>query len=235
MVLPLLIASCGQVQVARGIHDPFEAGNRATHRANVRLDRNLIRPVANAYGTGVPKPVRTGIHNFATNLGEPATFVNSVLQLRPGQALRAAARFSINSTVGIAGLFDPATAFGITRRSSDFGETLHVWGAPEGNFVELPVLGPSTERDAAGTVVDFILNPLQAFLPTREYNSTLGVRAVDSLGRRYDFSPLIDSTLYNSADSYAQARILYLESRRYKLSGGRQTYNDPYANPYGNQ
>ena len=108
----------------------------------------------------LPKPVAEGVSNVAENLGTPSDVLNNILQLRPKPAITNTVRFVINTTVGIGGIFDPATAMGIYADETDFGETLHVWGAREGAFLVVPFAGPTTERDLIGSVVDAITNPI---------------------------------------------------------------------------
>nr|WP_253799086.1 VacJ family lipoprotein [Rhodovulum sp. P5] len=230
----VLLSACARPDAPAGINDPDEARNRIIHEDNVTLDRAVIRPVANAYGTVVPGPVRTGIDNFASNLGLPSAILNSLLQFRPGDAVKNTGRFVVNSTVGIGGLFDPASAMGLTEAEADFGETLYVWGVPEGEYVEHPVLGPSTTRDSVGGLVDMVLDPLgfvNAASVARNAKASAGVIKV--LNFRYESEGLIDSVLYDSADSYAQSRQIYLDNRRFELGQGRDpTYFDPYEDPY---
>ncbi|WP_212523771.1 VacJ family lipoprotein [Actibacterium sp. MT2.3-13A] len=229
-----LLTACTPPSGPGEINDPFEARNREVHEANKQLDRTFMRPGSQRYGRAVPKPVRAGIENFSDNLSLPGMVVNSVLQLRLDDAAWNAGRFLFNSTIGLAGVFDPASDIGITERKTDFGETLHVWGFREGAYLELPVLGPSTERDAIGKVVDIALNPIGSVLtyPEAEIAAAAGIAA--RVGDRYDHSELIDSILYDSADSYAQARILYLQNRRFELGGSEEPdYYDPYEDPYG--
>lgn len=232
-----VLASCGTPAGTGEFNDPYEEHNRSIHETNKDIDRAVLRPVSQAYGTTVPEPVRRGVSNFADNLDLPGMVVNDLLQLRLEDAISNTTRFFFNSTVGLAGVFDPATAIGIYERDTDFGETLHVWGAGEGAYVELPLLGPSTERDLVGKVVDLAMNPTRAFIPgeIRGAGTTAGVTA--RIGDRYEYSELIDSLLYESADSYAQARLLYLQNRRYELNGSEEPqyldpYEDPYADPY---
>jgi len=125
---------------------------------------------------------------------------------------------------------DPATEMGLDERSSDFGETLHVWGVPEGAYVVLPMLGPSTERDAVGWVVDFAANPVSAFVDPPETDYVTGFKIAAMIGDRYEYSGIIDELLYESADSYTQARLLYLMNRRHELGSEVQFEEiDPYA------
>jgi phospholipid-binding lipoprotein MlaA len=229
-----LLAACSSPTEPGGINDPFEARNREVHNANKRVDRAILRPGSQRYGRIVPKPVRQGIENFSDNLALPGMVLNDLLQFRPGDALSNTGRFLFNSTIGLAGVFDPASDIGITERKTDFGETLHVWGFREGTYLELPLLGPSTERDAVGKVVDFVLDPVGRVLSWPESGVVTAADMAASTGDRYDHTDLIDSILYESADSYAQARLLYLQNRRFQLGRGEETdYYDPYEDPYG--
>lgn len=229
------LAACGPAPAPQGINDPYETENRATHAFNVALDRNIIKPMSAGLGSG-GGPVSEGIGNFADNLGTPGDVVNNLLQVRVGQATHNTLRFAINSVIGLGGIFDPATAMGVTEKKTDFGETLHVWGVDEGAYVELPLLGPSTQRDALGSVVDLALDPMNYLLPRPEsYVGTMAKLAA-KLGDRGRYSATVDSILYDSADSYIQARLLYLQNRRYELgqtSGEFASFEDPYEDPYG--
>lgn len=235
-----VMAALGACTAPDGVsefNDPYEARNRRVHESNTATDKALVRPVAMAYGTAVPGPVRTGVSNFADNLSLPGAVLNSLLQLRPGDAAQNTTRFFLNSTIGIAGLFDPATAMGAYEVETDFGETLHVWGVREGAYLELPVVGPTTERDFAGKIVDVALNPLRP-MASAELRQAAGVSKVFArIGDRHEYSDLVDSLLYESADSYAQTRLIYLQTRRHKLGRGDDPdyfdpYDDPYQDPY---
>ena len=236
VALALGLAACGPADIPPGdlINDPHEAQNREFHELNITVDRALLRPVSQGYGTIVPEPVRNGLSNMASNLNQPGYVVNNILQFRIGQAMQNTTRFLINSTIGIGGLFDPASARGVLPADTNFGETLHVWGAEEGAYVELPFFGPSTTRDTAGRVVDVALNPLRYLVTSPESDYVTGLETVDLMGQRYQFGDVIDGVLYESEDSYAQARSLYLQNRRFELRGDRQQddYFDPYEDPY---
>ncbi|MGC9420617.1 MAG: MlaA family lipoprotein [Rhodovulum sp.] len=227
------LAGCA-APIPSGINDPHEAQNRAVHRENVALDRSLVRPVATAYGRSVPGPIRAGLSNFSSNLSLPGAVINSLLQLRPGDAVQNTTRFLINSTIGIGGLLDPATPMGATEIETGFGETLHVWGVREGDYVELPILGPSTERDAVGRIVDLAFDPLGLVSLSSDGRYALAsVKAAAGVDARYENGEVIDSILYESADSYAQARQIYLQNRRFQLGrGATPDYFDPYEDPY---
>jgi phospholipid-binding lipoprotein MlaA len=236
LALLLVQGGCGPAPLPTGINDPDEAANREVHEVNKALDRALVGPSSEVYGSVLPGPVRQGVSNLSSNLTLPGDAMNSVLQGRPGPAIENAVRFLLNSTVGVVGLFDPAGAIGIEGKSTDFGETLHVWGVPEGTYVELPVLGPSTSRDLVGRVVDVALDPVRLILPGREGVAATVAGGLSRLGDRYRFDSTVDSVLYDSADSYAQTRLLYLQNRRFELgqtTGGTDgaaegEFIDPY-------
>lgn len=233
-----LLGACATAPAPSGITDPLEANNRQIHAFNRSIDRAILRPAGNAYYENTPGPIAQGVSNFAQNLDAPSDVVNSLLQGRPQFALQNTLRFALNTTVGIGGLFDPATAIGLQGKRTDFGETLHVWGAGEGNYVEVPFLGPSTERDLMGRVVDLGLNPLRYALPDPERNIPTAASVLSSVGDRGRYSETIDSVLYDSADSYAQARLLYLQNRRFQLGqtsgeAADDAFVDPYEDIYG--
>ncbi len=216
-LLAATLAGCAGPRTPGGIYDPYEAQNRKVHEFNRSVDKALLRPVSNAYGAVLPEPVRIGVGNFAENLSIPGSVLNDLLQLNIEDALHNTVRFLVNTTVGLGGILDPATKAGIEQRDSDFGETLHVWGFKEGAYVELPFAGPSTTRDTVGMVVDIVTDPVAVLLPEPEkYVAPLAGMA-SKIGDRYRFRTTVDSILYESADGYAQARLLYLENRRFAL------------------
>ncbi|MBK4216570.1 VacJ family lipoprotein [Paracoccus caeni] len=218
------------------VNDPYEAQNRSVHNFNKSVDRNVIAPVGNLLrsgGGGEQRSDRIGardaVINVGSNLSLPGKVVNSVLQGRPEPAIKNLFRFAVNSTIGIAGIFDPAgEGFGLPEQDTDFGETLAVWGIPEGTYVELPLIGPSTQRDAAGRVVDIFIDPLNHVLNRDERMIALGLRIGSKAGERARFGDTVDSILQDSADSYAQTRLIYLMHRRHEL-GETRAEIDPYA------
>ena len=224
------LTACGTAVPQQGISDPHEARNRQIHKFNVAVDKNVVCPIANSTGKLVPPEVKQGVVNFSDNLSLPGVVVNDVLQLRFGKAIENSTRFLVNSTVGLAGVLDPATAAGVPAQPTDFGETLYRWGVGEGNYFELPLLGPSTDRDALGKVVDYALDPMRLVLPPKAHIS-LYAELASKLADRSRYSDTVDSILYDSADSYAQARLLYLEHRRYNLgeTPADSSFEDPYA------
>lgn len=211
------LSGCAMPGETNGIRDPHEDVNRQTHAFNTSLDRALTGPAANAYGSIVPEPVRDGLTNMADTVSIPGTVVNDVLQLRLGDAVHNTLRFALNATLGFAGLFDPASEIGLEERESDFGETLHVWGVTEGNYLVLPLYGPSTERDGLGIVVDWVLDPVGQLVDVPESYAVTGLKVVKLADSRYRYGDLIDDVLYESADSYSQLRLTYLDNRRFEL------------------
>lgn len=233
--LVALVSACSSPQGLEDIHDPYESSNRKVHALNKSLDRAVLRPVARAYTDIVPKPVLIGISNFSNFLDLPGNVVNDLLQLNLGNALKNSGRFVINGTVGVLGLYDAAAEVGLYAEDSDFGETLHVWGIGEGAYLELPVMGGSTTRDATGIVVDALFNPMTAVMTDYWKLSGTGVKTLDMLGERGRFGSTVDSVLYDSADSYSQSRLFYLQSRRHELGLelAEEDYFDPYEDLYG--
>lgn len=212
-----------------GINDPYERQNREIHEFNKNLDATIVRPLSKAYAV-VPVEARNSVNNFSDNLSMPGVAINSLLQGDFRGVGLATSRFVLNTTVGIVGFFDPASEVGIADVDTDFGETLAVWGVGEGAFIELPFFGPSTQRDAVGLVTDFFTNPLTfATLdesPERYIPPT--ARGLAVLNDRDRLSTTIDAILYDSADSYAQSRSIYLQNRRFRVEGAEANDIDPF-------
>lgn len=238
-----VLSGCGQrsgdtppPQVTQS--DPYEVQNRKAHAFNKRVDQAVLRPGSEKFGNVVPRPVRRGVSNVSKTLALPGVMVNNLLQGDLEQFGTNFFRLAFNATAGIGGIFDPATALGIPEKSTDFGATLARWGAPEGAYQELPLLGPSTERDTLGFAVDLVLDPANHALPRRWRNGRVVMDAASGLSAREQYKSTVDSVLYDSADSYTQAKILYLQSRRAALGqsvapGGDDPYDDPYySDPY---
>ena len=148
-----LLAGCATTNLGTP-GDPLERMNRATHRFNSSIDRAVLRPVAVGYREHVPQIVQTGMGNFLDNLAYTTTIANDLLQLKIKDTLIDLGRFAVNSTLGIGGILDPATHFGIPKNDEDFGQTLGRWGVPPGPYLVVPFLGPSTVRDAPSIYVD---------------------------------------------------------------------------------
>jgi len=224
-----ILTACGAPAPGNGVNDPYEGANRQVHGFNVALDRTIFGP--NPGPSPLPKPVSRGLANFVDNLGTPSYAVNNLLQGRPEPLVKNTFRFLLNTTVGIGGVFDPAGALGLTRDPTDFGETLAAWGTPEGAFVMLPFKGPSTARDTAGLLVDTVIDPVGVAVGWPKAGYLAGVRLGNKIDNRLIYSDTISAILYESADSYSQLRLFYLQNRRHEL-GQETDVIDPYEDPY---
>ena len=233
----MLVAGCATQDPAatRDVFDPYEGENRRMHEFNRGFDRSLLRPVSKGYAAVVPDDIETGVVRLAENLSLPADIVNNVLQLNMRGAFQDTARLLVNTTVGLGGVFDPASEMGmVAPTNTDFGETLHVWGVREGAYIELPLLGPSTTRRTFGYFFDLFTNPLTYVLESPENLIGTAAGVASGLSRRQRFSKTIDQILYESEDSYALSRSIYLQNRRFELGGTTgEGYNDPYDAPGG--
>ena len=240
--LLLTLVACGahngdRTIDANGIFDPYEVQNRKVHALNRGLDKALIRPLGRSYTKVLPDEIEDSVGNFAKNLGQPSVMVNSLLQGDIKGAALATTRFLTNTILGFGGFIDAASELNVPKHGTDFGETLYTWGVGEGAYVELPVLGPSTQRDTTGKVVDLFTNPLSYVVPSPEKYTGTAASVASRLGDRGRYSDTVDSILYGSADSYAQARLIYLQNRRFELgdsktNAGTDPYSDPYEDPY---
>jgi phospholipid-binding lipoprotein MlaA len=195
-------------------YDPWEPMNRGLFRFNKGLDHAVIRPLAIGYKTVLPSPVRTGVRNVINNIGEPLTFVNDVLELRFTNAGHTVTRFTLNSTVGVLGLFDVAGKVGVPIHYADFGETLGRYGVPQGPYLYLPVLGPSSVRDGAGRIVDVYTGLLNLHDLHVTPGERLGVTAVDGLDTRAELDDQLSELQRSATDEYATQRSLYLQNRQ---------------------
>jgi phospholipid-binding lipoprotein MlaA len=230
------LAACAGTRSADGIQDPFEPTNRKIHAFNKGVDSALVGPASRGYGI-VPAPLKRAVGNVADTLDLPGDIANNLLQLRLVAAAENTLRLGVNLTFGLGGTIDMASELGMPERPTDFGETLHVWGVGEGPYVELPLAGPSTVRDSVGAVVDVVLNPVRLALPEKEATAATVLKLFSRLGDRDRFSDTVDSLLYDSADSYAQARLLYLQNRRFELArgggaAGESQSDDGFIDPY---
>lgn len=220
-------------QQYRANNDPLEPTNRVFYAVNNGIDTVVLRPLAIIYRQ-VPQAIRNPIHNLLDNLGNPVTFGNDVLEAKPRRAGDTFMRFLINTTVGVAGLFDVASGWGYPSHDADFGITLALWGLPNGPYLFLPVLGPSSPRDAAGFGVDQVMDPF--FWPPNGGGmnafrlSRTGVSAVDARERVLDQTDQITKT---ALDPYATFRSLYQQHRQSQIdavrSDDRQTVPDWFS------
>ena len=228
----LSLVACTKPGSIDEINDPHEEQNRKTHALNKAVDELVFKPVAQTYTDAVPDPVEDAVSNFANNLGMPSNVMNHLAQGEIGYAMESTGIFLVNSTVGLGGLVDAAGWNGEYAHPTDFGETLAKWGVGEGAYVEIPFLGPSTERDALGRVLDSVTNPLSGLTADQQTIVTTA-KIGEVLSERIEYGDVIDQTLYESADSYSQARLFYLQSRRnqigYEFEGDDPLFEELYG------
>ncbi|MEY8116739.1 VacJ family lipoprotein [Falsihalocynthiibacter sp. BN13B15] len=238
-----LLSSCAHPERTGEIYDPYEKSNRARHENTKQSDQGMIGPVAQAYGK-TPEFLRTTVTNFSDYLALYPMVGNNLLQFNLAGAAQNSTRLLVNTTFGLAGLFDVASDMGIYEDSTGFGDTLAVWGVGEGAYLEAPFLGPTTQRDAVGGVVDLATNPM--FYSDGGRYAAVGLLALlgAKLDKRFRYSGSVDQLFNESADSYVQTRMMYLQNRRYELgqevapsadgctNGYADPYEDPYADPY---
>ena len=215
-LLAALLSGCATTTMGTP-GDPLERMNRATHRFNDAIDRNFLRPVATGYRNHVPQAIQTGIDNVLEHLAFPTTIVNDFLQLKVKDGFVDLGRFAVNSTLGIAGILDPASALGIPRNDEDFGQTLGRWGVPAGPYVVLPLLGPSTVRDAPSIVADGYTDiRTRAHLNDAEQWSLGALSMVNRRAALLPFDPSFDAAY----DRYAFIRNAWLQRREYQVRDG---------------
>ncbi len=213
----LLMVGCATVpQGPRDPRDPWERFNRTTFKINDAMDRAVLRPVAKAYVKVTPRFLRTGISNFFDNLETVNTLVNDALQGKFRAAGNDTARLLLNSTLGLGGLLDPATAAGLDKNDEDFGQTLGVWGVKSGPYLMLPLLGPSTMRDAPASIADRYAQP-DSYLEDDSTRYT--ITAIEIMDLRAGLLEL-DAQLEQSYDRYAFVRNAWLQRREYKVRDG---------------
>ena len=203
-------------------YDPWEPLNRRVHRFNNAVDRRIARPLAQAYVKVVPRPVRLGVSNFFSNLGQPVSAFNALLQGKPKLAAQALGRFAINTTLGVGGLFDPASDAHLPNHSEDFGQTLGVWGWRRSRYVELPLFGPRTVRDVFGLVGDAPLSPLRQVESDQSRVFLQGLQLVDVRTQLF----AVDRMREGAADDYTLVRDAWLQRRRYQIYGDHQKKRD---------
>ena len=211
----LLLSACATVPPGAGSNprDPWERVNRQTFAFNDRLDRYLIKPIAQGYQFVLPRVVRQCISNGFANMAEIRNAVNDILQAKPSGVATDTGRLVINSTVGLAGCFDIATAWGLERRHEDFGLTLARWGLGTGSYLVLPVLGPSDLRDGIGMVPDAYTSPTAyvQLMPVVARNSLLGTNLISTRSELLDTTKLVEEV---ALDPYQFTRDAYLQRRR---------------------
>lgn len=204
--------------------DPLEGVNRGVFKFNRTADKFVLRPIAKGYHNVAPTPVRRGIGNFFYNLTMPTVFVSDMLQARPRAGGQDAARFLINSVVGIGGIFDIATRMGIDKNREDFGQTLAVWGVGDGPYLMVPFLGAYSLRHGFGTLLDVPLDPLFHYR-TRSVRDKLWIlQAIDLRESLLGADAALDSAL----DPYLALRDAYYQNRQGKIYDGETPFEDEF-------
>jgi phospholipid-binding lipoprotein MlaA len=213
LVLALALGGCASTgqQLAPHPKDPYEATNRKIFAFNDALDRHLIKPVAQGYQAVVPAPVRESVGNFFGNLNDAWSAVNWLLQGEFNRATEQGARFAWNSTLGVAGLFDVSTAFGLEKRSQDFGQTLGAWGTGMGPYLVLPVFGPSSFRDVAALPVNRLAGSNLLFDESSSRLAAAALELVSLRGSLLAAEKVVDGV---ALDKYTFYRDAYLQRRK---------------------
>ncbi len=215
-VLAILVTGCATTN-----KDPLEGVNRGVYKFNDVADKVILKPVATAYKAIAPTPVRKGFNNFFNNLGSITTVLNDLLQLKFANAFTDAGRFIINTTFGLAGFIDVASMDNIPNRKEDFGQTLGHWGVGNGAYLVLPLLGPSTLRDATGFVVDRVTTDPITYThnigEVRLHNQLRAAQLLDARTALLEAGDLVDNA---SLDPYSFMRDAYLQSRASLVQDG---------------
>jgi len=207
----LLTGAAGCATTGGDSRDPFEGFNRSMYSFNDGFDRMIGKPVASTYHDVVPSVIRTGVRNFFSNIADLWIGANNLLQGKPGDAVTDWARFAINTTVGIFGLFDWASDLGIDKHDEDFGQTFGRWGAGDGAYLVWPFLGSSGVRDSFGLIFDIGLDPVLKHKPIRERNAMTILRATGKRADLLDASRILEEA---ALDRYVFQRDAYLQRRR---------------------
>lgn len=217
--------SSSSAETAASPADPWEGFNRTIFGFNDTADDVFFVPAAKAYRATTPKAGRRGIRRFLANLGSPSVFVNDLLQGQFGRAGKTLSRFAINSTIGAGGFADPAGQMGIDGHSEDFGQTLAVWGVSSGPYLVLPLLGPSSPRDAFGSIVEIGLNPL-TYVRTPPANAArLSLAGTTLLSARENVLDPLAEIEANSLDYYSSFRSFYTQARAREIRNGVADYD----------
>ncbi len=197
-------------------YDPLESFNRKMFWFNDEVDTWVLAPAATGWEKVLPRAVRTSVSNFFGNLRTPIVAVNDLLQAKLLPSAKDVGRFAVNTTVGVAGFFDPASRWGLERREQDFGATLGVWGVPAGPYLVLPLLGPSSPRDAGGLAVDTAISVTPFFV---DWYYLFGARVLDTVNARSFTLEEVRNAKAAALDYYAFVRKAYLQRRRALISG----------------
>jgi len=214
----LLMSGCASIPADQRVpEDPWQGYNRAMFKFNAGLDKAVLKPVAKGYRWVLPEFAEKGVSNFFSNIEDVPNTLNNLMQGKVKAAGNDTLRFLMNSTFGIAGLFDVASSTGLEKHNEDFGQTLGVWGAPAGPYLVLPLLGPSTARDSGGLLADLAMHPL-TYVDNDEIR--WGLRGLQIVDIRKKVLNIEESTGLGLYDDYTQMREIYLDRRKSLIADG---------------
>ncbi|MEM7327339.1 MAG: VacJ family lipoprotein [Pseudomonadota bacterium] len=226
----LAVAACAtspsEEVSATAVYDPLEGVNRQIYAFNDGVDRVVLEPVAKGYRAVTNEPIRGGVSNFLTNLNQPVVFANTILQGKPGAAIDTFSRFAVNSTFGLAGILDVATPLNVPEHKEDFGQTLGVWGVPNGPYLVLPFLGSSNLRDVAGLGVDAAFDPLNYAQFDGDTETRIGLRVANIVSVRENLIEAVE-VLRDQPEPYVALRRNYTQQRAAAIRDGREQ-EDPF-------
>jgi phospholipid-binding lipoprotein MlaA len=226
----LLLSAC--IKKGSNPDDPYEAFNRPIYKFNTAVDTFVLKPPAKVYAAVIPAPVRAGINNVYNNVNMLPTVANDLLQAEGQLAIKDTWRFIANSTIGIAGIFDPASTFGLAPHSNDLGLTFAKWGDKKSPYLVIPFLGPSTFRDGMGMMFDYALFTPYPYIQSDAWLwGILGLRYVDLRSQMFDTEKLMADAI----DKYAFMRDAYLQHRNYLITGEQQNTGDLYVDEEANE
>ena len=222
----VLLSGCATTQGDSGgvDYDPLEPMNRKMHGFNMAIDKVALRPLARGYKKVVPSPIRRGVTNFFSNLTTPRSALNNFLQGKPKQGFNELGRFLFNSTLGLGGLIDIASAGGMERYDENFAQTLSVWGVPDGPYIVLPLWGPNMVADVFALPVDYYSDISTYYDNSSVRSKVWGLRLVDLRHRLLS----VDSILDESSDPYITVRESYMQNRDFRIYDGDPPEEDIY-------
>jgi len=213
----------GCATTSEGVNDPFENYNRTMYSINDTLDKAIIKPAAQGYDAVLPDAIERVVSNFFSNLNEITVILNDLLQLKFGQAIDDTGRFLLNSTVGIAGIFDVAGYAGYESHDEDFGQTLGVWGVEQGAYIVLPFFGPSTTRDTVGLVGDIFTDPVTYVDDAGARNALVALKVLDARANLLGVEKVLEEA---AEDKYSYVRDAYLQRRENLVYDGNPPEED---------
>ncbi|NPT56782.1 MlaA family lipoprotein [Paraburkholderia elongata] len=217
------LAGCSTVQTpTKG--DPLEGLNRTIFTVNDKLDQYALKPAAKGYVWATPQPVRDSVTNFFSNIGDVYIAANNLLQLKITDGVEDIMRIVINTVFGVGGLFDVATLAKLPKHDNDLGLTLGHYGVPAGPYLVLPLFGPSTVRDAVGSIGNYYVNPLSYINPPGLSWALYGLNVVNTRANLLNASDVLEGA---ALDKYSFVRNAYLQRRQYLLSDGKQSQSLP--------